>query len=1352
MVKTVDTLAPIEIREIRTALGLTQVEAGALLGGGPRAFNKYESGANRPAASLVNLLRLLRENPAAIVTLSGHAPPSVPGSSGETGPFEVTGAHVAALGTGAFSLLLERLLHAEAQAHGLPRDGIHVPTNITAPDGGEDGRIEWRGGPDRTDFLPARSCRFQLKTGKISPAEAGQEMLDAYGGIKYMIRSALEGNGCYIMLCGQRYTQQFIERRERKIMSVLSSAGVPVAECQVAFWDADRIAAWANHHESVAVWIKSRTQPGTIGPLRPWSRWKERVEHSSSPWVADRRLDKVRTFIDTQVSQAPSVVRVVGLAGIGKSRLTLEALGPSGRDGEGILSPDHLVLYANESEAGPAAINSAVQTLADTGSRAIVVVDDCSSESHRRLAGMVSTRRSRLSLVTIDSVEADPASSHDESIFQIELSPSIVTETIVDRELPSISSLDRRRLHSLSRGFPAVAVRVADAWAKNKPMPHATNDHFVDAFVTGRNDPEPLCAVRTAMLIATFGTIQHTPQDTEVPVLAGWGRQISADDMHAALERLIDRGVIQRRGRLVVLQPRPVAMRLAERQWREWTPDRRLELLGENLDPRLKRNAVRQFAWINDTDVAREAAKLFLSPKGPLDGLDRLSPPGNLEMLSSLSTIDPQRTVDCIGRTLNDVLDLRTLPREVRRSLVHTLERIAFEPGTFADAAQLLLKLAVAETETGLANNATGQFAALFPLALGATAADGDSRIAVLREAAKTKDPEQRAVVVEALLAGVKTQFFNRFVGAEVRGSKPTLSPWLPLTEKEAADYITFFVERLAHEATVLDDVGAAARTGLGRNLWSLIQFDLTDVVEAAVTKVRAVTGDWPQAIENLGQFLRVEGSDSSPEVRARVRRLIESLQPKTLPDRIRSLVSTTSWEYPHGEDLGFEERSRRQLDAVRTVAEEALEQPAVLAKHLPELCRDSQRWATEFGETLAERMDAPCEWLTRITDSLSQLPENERNFSFLVGFVKGLSVQEPEVVAAFKCEVAASPSLAPALPAICVRLGLTEADIPLAVDALRAGVLPPWSLNQWSLGDVLATVPCHSLGPLFDALPRLGVDGFQVTLTLIGMLAEGDWQRVEEFRPQLLTMASLIANPTPAPSRTHGIGYHGEQLFKWLLRKGRGDDDACALALTLSHAVAQGDALDDTIDRVSPLMPDLLSGFPEIAWPLIGQQLIKPTAKAWDLREALSETFRVHHSEVRPPVLALPPDTLFAWCSAHPDNAPACAARMLPILTPGDAAPADSSLHPLFGRLLDEFGDREDVLEAAAASIHCYSWTGSVTTYYERFLVPFAQLADHPIPRVGRWAKRMVRHLEMEIEREQACDDEREVQFEVRP
>ena len=67
--RTASEITADEIRAIRQNLGLTQAEAGELLGGGPRAFTKYESGAIKPSASIVKLLHLLEANPRMIENL-----------------------------------------------------------------------------------------------------------------------------------------------------------------------------------------------------------------------------------------------------------------------------------------------------------------------------------------------------------------------------------------------------------------------------------------------------------------------------------------------------------------------------------------------------------------------------------------------------------------------------------------------------------------------------------------------------------------------------------------------------------------------------------------------------------------------------------------------------------------------------------------------------------------------------------------------------------------------------------------------------------------------------------------------------------------------------------------------------------------------------------------------------------------------------------------------------------------------------------------------------------------------------------------------------------------------------------
>ena len=56
-------LTPQEVARIREKLGLSQRKAGALLGGGPRSFQKYESGTDWVTRSMANLLRLLDRDP-----------------------------------------------------------------------------------------------------------------------------------------------------------------------------------------------------------------------------------------------------------------------------------------------------------------------------------------------------------------------------------------------------------------------------------------------------------------------------------------------------------------------------------------------------------------------------------------------------------------------------------------------------------------------------------------------------------------------------------------------------------------------------------------------------------------------------------------------------------------------------------------------------------------------------------------------------------------------------------------------------------------------------------------------------------------------------------------------------------------------------------------------------------------------------------------------------------------------------------------------------------------------------------------------------------------------------------------
>ena len=64
--------APDEIKRIRTKLGLTQEQAGELIGGGPRAFQKYEAGDLLPSRAIGSALALLDRDPGGLAVLHGR--------------------------------------------------------------------------------------------------------------------------------------------------------------------------------------------------------------------------------------------------------------------------------------------------------------------------------------------------------------------------------------------------------------------------------------------------------------------------------------------------------------------------------------------------------------------------------------------------------------------------------------------------------------------------------------------------------------------------------------------------------------------------------------------------------------------------------------------------------------------------------------------------------------------------------------------------------------------------------------------------------------------------------------------------------------------------------------------------------------------------------------------------------------------------------------------------------------------------------------------------------------------------------------------------------------------------------
>jgi hypothetical protein len=450
-------------------------------------------------------------------------------------------------------------------------------------------------------------------------------------------------------------------------------------------------------------------------------------------------------------------------------------------------------------------------------------------------------------------------------------------------------------------------------------------------------------------------------------------------------------------------------------------------------------------------------------------------------------------------------------------------------------------------------------------------------------------------------------------------------------------------------------------------------------------------------------------------------------------------------WDYPVDEQLDYHERNARQVAALEELATELLTEPDTLAGLLPGLSRGEHRMAFQFGLAIAAKAAEPSAWRDKIKTAYVNAPRDSGNFGVIAGYFAGLAKRDPKALALFKQEAARSEIFSVALPLICAQSGIQPSDVELVCAALADGILQPPRLMVWSAGSVMDKLPVPIVAPLFDQLFAMGGAAFSVGLELMGMYVHGRQDTLDQLRPQLRTVAGFPAHLSDTRDSTMRV-HHFQELTGWLLNKGRTDADAVAVAIALTKQLIAGaeNVGDDPIKR---LLPKLLPEFLEVVWPLLGNAIVSDPRNAWRFEFLLGD--RLSFGVQSPAALRLPEDMLFAWAQAHPDVAPAFLASVFPVLVNRDPEAGTNAFHPMTKRLIDEFGDRENVLRAITATMNTFGWTGSSEPYYAMYLEPFRSLATHPIGAVRRWATRTIAHVERAMSAARDEEEERNAVWE---
>ena len=116
-----------------------------------------------------------------------------------------------------------------------------------------------------------------------------------------------------------------------------------------------------------------------------------------------------------------------------------------------------------------------------------------------------------------------------------------------------------------------------------------------------------------------------------------------------------------------------------------------------------------------------------------------------------------------------------------------------------------------------------------------------------------------------------------------------------------------------------------------------------------------------------------------------------------------------------------------------------------------------------------------------------------------------------------------------------------------------------------------------------------------------------------------------------------------------------------------------------------------------------------------------------------KPPIImSVPENILFGWCHASPEIAPEFIARTVPLLKEGDKNETGSEeLNPTIKRLMDEFGERKDVLDGLESNINFSSSLDSDSGHLLRYKKLFQGIENRNKGPVRRWARKILDYID---------------------
>jgi hypothetical protein len=1185
--------------------------------------------------------------------------------------------------------LVGRLCEAELVSRGLSPAAVTWGGNQTAADGGLDVRVTLPPNVSIEGFVPRPSTGFQVKKPDMPRAEIFDEMRPG-GRIRPVIQELADEVGAYIIVSSAGSTaDSALQKRKNALRDALDGVG-NARQLHTDFYDRTRLATWVRCYPGLITWVKEKVGKALVGwhPYGPWSGTAEGVD---AEYLLD---DKLRLFTGKQsdkpaqpiadvidelrdeLARPGKMMRLVGLSGVGKTRL-VQALFDA-RIGQRPL-PSSLAVYSNLSDNPDPQPTGLASALIANCTRAVLIVDNCPPDLHRRLSELCSGQTSTVSVLTVEYDVRDDQPEGTQ-VVTLDTSSLELIEELVRRRYPHLSQVDARTIAEASGGNARIAIALAETIERSDTIAGLSNDELFQRLFRQRQDPND-ALLRTAQacsLVYSFEGEALAGEEAELPHLAELAGQAAAETYRHVGE-LLRRDLVQQRGDWRAVLPHAIANRLAARALEDTPYELINQLLVHGGTERLARSFSRRLSFLHDHPKAVAIVERWLAPDGLLGDVTSLNDHGRT-MFENVAPVLPEAALAVLERASNEVTTIWLRHQSLLRSL-------AYDPLLFERSAQLLARAATQDMDEHESKEASDTFVSLFPIYLSGTHATIEQRLAVIEGLLRSGEAKTQTLGLEALEKVLEVTHFSSSYRFEF-GARSRDYGYEPQSDLDVIRWYGSSLKLIESLAFAEGGLKPELCDLLVRNfrcLWSTAHFQCE--LERLFRRF-AADGFWREGWSACRQTMCFDRDHMTPEAVSRLSVLLDALKPSNLSEQVRALVLGDRSGGLDLEELDGEEDLMSAAESLEATARElgaaVAANDAVFVELLPDLlCGGNRVWA--FGRGLAGASTDLRDTWARLIKALEQIVPAQRSAQVLSGFLTELWEQDRNLAQDLLDSALEQPALVVFLPALHSAAQLDERGIERLKRALSSGRAEVGAYRSLAFGGITNHLVGASLKDLLLLIADQ-LDGFDVALEILCMRLFSDRSAHREHEPKVLEAGrELLQRVTFGKNINERVNRQLADVVKASLTTPDSYRIAAELAARLKRAVAMYET--NWVGNDSLLKALLLSQ------PVVVLEALFAGEKK-DERVAVSMFYRTHGRRGN---LAdsISCEALIAWCEGDRERRYSLAASIITFACHPEAS-GPQIWSQQAKTLLANAPDPKRVLTVLIGRFRPMSWSGS--------------------------------------------------------